>query len=249
MSQRSWYGRLLVLALPIAFFWSANWEISAASTRRQTSEAHPVQSGSTTRGAPHVAAISVGNEFALSQTRQLVQKIRSASFPELKHVEITVEPFHSDVDFFRARFRIPQFFFGRKLQYLLKVNPEAFEFQAPDAGLEAIVAHELGHIVYYAQGNRLKLFGLTRLVSSDFTARFERWADLQAISRGYGESLKTYRLWLYQHVPQNKLEEKRRNYFTPAELDMILSRIRTQPELFNRWLQDVPRNLKEIEAP
>jgi hypothetical protein len=239
---------MLALAVPIAFSWSVKWEVSAASSRRQTSEAHPVQSGSTTRGTPHAAKISVSNEFVLGQTRQLVQKIRSSSFPELEHIEIRVKPFHSDVDFFRARFGIPQLFFGRKLQYILKVNPEAFEFQAPEAGLEAIVAHELGHFVYYAHGNRLKLFGLTRLLSSDFTARFERWADLQAISRGYGESLKTYRLWLYQHVPPNKLEEKQRNYFTPAELDMILSRIQNQPELLNRWLQNVPRNLKEIEA-
>jgi hypothetical protein len=58
-----------------------------------------------------------------------------------------------------------------------------------------------------------------------------------------------YRLWLYRHVPQNKLEEKRRNYFSPVEIDTILSKIHSRPELLDRWLRDVPRNLKEIEKP
>ena len=171
------------------------------------------------------------------------------SFPELKQTEVQVELLQSNSDFFRTRFGFPQFFLSKKMRYFVKVNPKVVELRVPEEGLEAIIAHELSHVVYYAQGNRLKLFGLTRLLSRDFTARFERWTDLQAISRGYGERLKTYRQWLYQNVPQNKLEEKRRNYFSPAEIDAILSRIQNRPELLDYWFKNIPRSLKEIEKP
>jgi hypothetical protein len=244
-------ARLVVLVVPLIVcpgYQSANSDIHAAIFNSQTSEAYCGQQDASS-AATSVAAIADTDEAVLDQTRRLTQRIKSASFPELEGIQIQVELFHSDADFFRTRFAVPQFLFSKKLRYLLKVNPKVSEFQAPEQGLEAIIAHELSHVVYYAQGNRLRLFGLTRLLSRDFTARFERWSDLQAISRGYGESLKMYRLWLYRHVPQNKLEEKRRNYLSPVEIDTILSKIHSRPELLDRWLRDVPRNLKEIEKP
>lgn len=189
----------------------------------------------------------VTTESVLKQTSLLIERIKSSSFPELGKAEIRLQILESHVDFFRTRFGLPQFFLGKKMHYLIRVNPKLFELRAPEGGLEAIIAHELSHVVYYSQGNRVRLFGLTRLLSKTFTARFERWTDLQAISRGYGEGLKAYRQWLYQHVPRNKLEEKRRNYFSPAEIDAILLRIQSRPELLDYWLKNTPRSLKEIE--
>jgi len=178
--------------------------------------------------------------------RSIVDELIASSYPELRGVEIQFSLFNNDTDYFRTRFGIPQFLLGRRMRYLIRVNPEVGLQHAPEAGIRAILAHELAHIVYFKTGNRSRLLGLARLTSKGFTARFERWTDLQAISRGYGEGLKEYRQWLYQHVPDQKLPEKLRNYFSPEEIDAILSLSQQRPELLTYWLKHVPRNLREI---
>jgi hypothetical protein len=98
------------------------------------------------------------------------------------------------------------------------------------------------------RGNRIRLLGLTRLLSKNFTAHFERWTDLQAISRGYGEGLKSYCQWLYQNAPPNKLQEKYRDYFSPEEIDAILVRIQRRPQLLGYRFKHIPGNLKELRS-
>src|SRR5205085_11821184 len=143
----------------------------------------------------------------------------------------------SESDYFRARFAIRQFLTGRRMRYLVFVNASAFTRQAPEAALRAIIAHELAHILYFSQRNRLQLFGLVRLATKGFTARFERWADLQAIARGYGAGLKEYRQWLYRNIPARSLEEKKRDYFSPEEIDAMVSATQRPPDLFAHWFK------------
>jgi hypothetical protein len=195
---------------------------------------------------PTKSRASVQETQLLERIRSIANELIGSSYPELRGVEIQFSLFHSDTDFFRTRFGFPQFLFGRRMRYLIRVNPEVGLLQAPEVGIRAILAHELAHILYFKTGNRARLLGLTRLFSKGFTARFERQTDLQAISRGYGEGLKEYRKWLYQRVPERKLPEKLRNYFAPEEIDAILSLSHQRPELLTYWLTHVPRNLQEI---
>jgi len=188
-----------------------------------------------------------GTTPAVTRTRILADEIIAASYPELKGARIQIKTFHSRSDYFKARFGLPQYFFAH-MRYLLFVNPEVFYLRAPDAGLRAIIAHELGHVSYVKMRNRLRLLGLVRLTSKQFTAEFERWADLKAISLGYGEGLKEYRRWLYLNVPASKLAEKQQNYFSPDEIDAILSALQKQPKLIEYWLSHVPLNLDQILA-
>ncbi len=178
----------------------------------------------------------------------MVERVRAASFPELGRLDIRVKTLKSDSDFFHARFAFHQFFFFERMSYLITVNPAVFKLQAPPDGLDAITAHELSHVLYYSSRRRLRLLGLVRLASENSNARFERGADLEAISRGYGEGLKEYREWLYYNVPTKALQEKKRNYFTPPEIDALLFRIHNQPALLGSWLKKPPLNLQEIEA-
>ncbi len=201
---------------------------------------------------PDGQAASSGHEAetaarTLDRARILVNEVISASYPELKGTEIQIKLFDSKSDYFKARFGIPQFFFGR-MQYLVFVNPRVFDRGAPDAGVRAILAHELGHVLYFKTRNRLKLLGLVRLASKASTQRFERWADLQAISRGYGEGLKEYRQWVYQNIPASKLAAKRLNYFSPEEIDAILFASRARPDLLRYWLKHVSLSLDQIMA-
>jgi hypothetical protein len=134
-----------------------------------------------------------------------------------------------------------------RMRYFIDVNPALFQEQAPSDGVCAILAHELAHVVSLSRGNRMRRLGLVRLLSKRRTARFERRADLEAIQRGYGDGLRSYRIWVYGHVPPNKLQEKRRNYFSPEEIATIEKKLEERPDLFTDWKKHVPANLHEIQ--
>jgi hypothetical protein len=57
-----------------------------------------------------------------------------------------------------------------------------------------------------------------------------------------------YRTWLYDHIPLNKLAEKRRDYFSPEEIDAIVTAAAQNPDLFDYWLHHVPMDLADIQS-
>jgi hypothetical protein len=185
-------------------------------------------------------------QLASERTGVLIERIRTCSYPELQTTQIQARPFKSASDFFRVRPRIPDFFMKKNLRYVILANPRAYELKVPEDGVEAIIAHELSHVAYLKKRNRLRLLTMVRLLSKSFAANFERRTDLDAISRGYGEGLKVYRHWLYQHISQKSLAEKRRNYLSSEEIDAISLRIRQCPQLLDFWLKKPPRNLPEV---
>ena len=152
---------------------------------------------------------------------RLAREVRASSFPELRDRDIRVRQFVGSSDYLQARFSLWRFLTVRRMHYVIRVNSAAALLAAPDEGKRAIIAHELAHVVYYANGNRLRLLGLIRLASPGFRERFEKRADLEALQRGYAQGLKQYRIWLYRHVPAGVLREKRRDYMTPEEIDAI----------------------------
>ena len=185
-------------------------------------------------------------QSALARTRELVAEIKKASFPELSETIVQVELFTSESDYFVTRLSLVRFLPGRRINFLLKVNPQVFAFAAPEEGLRAIIAHELGHVVWLKQKNRMQYLGLVRLTGKKFTARFERGTDLLAVARGYADGLSAYRQWLYQHIPPKKLAEKRRNYFSPEEIAALQAELKQHPEKLTKWLKNPPLNRKEI---
>ena len=196
-----------------------------------------------------VAASKVASQdTGVAATGDLLQSLRSASFPELSHIDLRTRTFHSQSDYLRTRFSIPRFFLPVRMRYYIDLNPALFaQQQAPPDGLCGIVAHELAHVVVLSRGNRIRRLGLIRLLSRRQTVSFERGADLDAIHRGYGDGLKSYRSWVYSHIPSRKLEEKLRNYFSPEEIATIQKRLQEEPDLFVYWRRHVPTNLEEIQ--
>jgi len=185
---------------------------------------------------------------ALVDITLLVDSVRATSYPQLKDEQITLREMHSDHIYFESRFTFTSFFFSPRLHYIISYNPEATAKQIPADGLRAIVAHELAHIDYYAKQRRMGLIGLTRLASAPFAARFERSADLEAISLGYGPGLASFRTWLYRNIPAAWMDEKKRDYFSPEEIDAILTAARQSPQIMGKFTACVPRNLTEIQA-
>jgi hypothetical protein len=177
-----------------------------------------------------------------------VRMVQAASFPELKDVNVATGSFRSDADYFRTRFNMTRFLFLLPMRFRVEVNSKLFSEQAPQDGACAILAHELVHVADLKRGNRLRRLGLVRLLSGTYTARFERKTDLEAIARGYGEGLKSYRVWVYGHVPPGKVEEKKRRYFSPEEIAAIEKGLREKPELLEYWRERVPMSLEETEG-
>jgi hypothetical protein len=135
----------------------------------------------------------------------------------------------------------------QKMHYIILVNPQFFVKNAPENGIRSILAHELAHVLYYAERSRFELLGLIKLSSKDFAQKFERGADLEAMARGYGEGLIEYRKWLYQNIPPKNLEEKKRNYFSPEEIELMLEILKQSPKALEKWRKNVPRNQTEIK--
>jgi hypothetical protein len=148
---------------------------------------------------------------------RMVQQVVHASYPELQKREIRLQSFTSKSDYFEARFSL----LATRMSYVMRVNTDSVLLTCSEDARRGIIAHELAHILYYSRRNRMRLFGLVRLLRPQSRARFEREADAEAIRRGYAEGLKQYRNWLYQHVPASALPEKLRDYMSPAEIDAI----------------------------
>jgi hypothetical protein len=192
-------------------------------------------------------ADSAKTNTASQKVSALVDIVRAASYPQLKDVEIALHPMRSDYIYFESSFTFPSFFLGRKLRYTILFNPEAIARQVPPDGLRAIVAHELAHIDYFNRQSRMGLVSLIQLLWVPFTLRFERAADLEAISLGYGPGLESYRVWLYRNVPPSWMEEKKRDYFSPEEIEAILRSARQNPQIMSVFSVCVPRSLIEVE--
>lgn len=183
-----------------------------------------------------------GQTNPIEKTQKIVAEIIEKSYPELINERVKVQKFKSDSDYFQSRFSFTRFLTFRRPEYIIFVNPKVYELNAPENGVRAIIAHEIGHILYYSRKNHFQLLGLVNLSTAGFTQKFERRTDLEAIKRGYGEGLMAYRNWLYEHIPANKVAAKKRNYFTPEEILAIMK----QPEKIDGWKKKVPKNLSEI---
>ena len=182
----------------------------------------------------------------VNRVEALLQGVRAASFPELSHTDIRVREFYSQSDYFLTRFSLARYASLQKMRFYLEVNPRVFELGAPEEGIRAIIAHELEHVLYISRRSRIGMLSLVRLASGDYTARFERKADLGAIGLGYGSGLILYRQWLYQNIPADAVRKKRRDYFSPEEIAEIQSIIQKRPETLLYWLRHVPLSIEDI---
>jgi hypothetical protein len=183
---------------------------------------------------------------ASAYVTSLVAQIRQASYPHLASIDLRVRTFRGDGDYFQTRFSFSHFFLFQRMRYFVEVNPDLFARQVPAQGVCAILAHELAHVVTLSHGNRIRRFSLVRLLSRRFTRQFERRTDLEAIHLGYGDGLKTYRAWVYAHIPPVSLAEKRKRYFSPEEISSLQQGLNRNPELLAYWRKHTPLSAAEI---
>lgn len=188
--------------------------------------------------------ISAGE--AVDKTREILNEVVNTSFPEMKKHTIQIKTLRSGSTFFETRFSIPRYLAFRGIRIIMRVNPCVFELGAPIDGIRAIIAHELGHADYYLRKNFFELVSLVRLVNGRSAANFERKTDLAAIGRGYGSGLIEYRQWLYRNIPQQHVAQKKRNYFTPEEIALLIPAMASSPGLLGELSKRVPRDIDEL---
>ena len=143
----------------------------------------------------------IGNNKGLPPGFEIAGALAYSAYPELKDVAIDMVLINGGAPM-ESRPEIHTLFGPRKYRrYVVLLNNEQPSYFEPillrslpfDAQV-GILAHELGHIVYYQQLNALQLgkWGLSYLRNDDFRARHERFTDLMPVYHGLGSQIYQY---------------------------------------------------------
>ncbi|MCA9583957.1 MAG: hypothetical protein KC657_01220 [Myxococcales bacterium] len=160
---------------------------------------------------------------SVAAMQTLVDEVRKREYAELASYKIVLDPLESESDFFTAD--VDTSTIGKpaaERTYRVRYNPKLFGDPPSNRAVFAILVHELKHVLDYTKKSteaELVDFGVKYALDQPFRTAYERATDEHALSRGYGEGLKDYRYWLYDRITPDKVEEKRRDYYTPEEID------------------------------
>jgi len=166
---------------------------------------------------------SVGDEPALAA---LLDATRAAVYPELEGVSIGLRAVE-DLAYLRAWTELDTVALddGRARTYTVEYDPVLLS-DPPDPGaLAAVLTHELGHVSDYVGMDSAGLvdfalwYASQDPMTSDELAAYERATDEQALTRGCAAGLARFREWVYAHADAEVEAEKRRNYYSPEEID------------------------------
>lgn len=179
----------------------------------------------------------IGNNKILPPGFEVAAAIACSAFPELKDVNIEMvltpggAPMEATVD-------VSSLFGSREdRRYKILLNDAKGGFFDPillralpfDAQV-GVIAHELGHVVYYHKLNLLQFgkWGLKYLRDDEFRAIHERSTDLMPVYYGLGSQIYQY-AWFVRHDPSTRslydVEKKfmDKYYLTDEELRKIMS--------------------------
>jgi threonine dehydrogenase-like Zn-dependent dehydrogenase len=90
----------------------------------------------------------------------LVERIKTLAPDGVDHIVEVAFGVAGPSDYFQPRFSIWRFLSARRMHYVIRVNSAVALLAAPEEGKRAIIAHELAHLAYYADSNRVRLLGL-----------------------------------------------------------------------------------------
>ncbi len=170
------------------------------------------------------------NPLSLTDLKADLAQVRAANYPELSGFKIHLEGFESDHDFFKSSTQI--FTVSEKPRdrvYLVLFNNQVLRDPPTREAIRAILAHELKHIVDYTHMTTWETAEFAVQYGLFPVAHYERATDLHALELGYAEGLKQYREWLYARVDLKTLALKKRNYYTPEQIDRWTETGQTSP--------------------
>lgn len=143
----------------------------------------------------------IGDNKGLPEGFEIAGAIAYSAYPELRDVEIEMVLINGGAPM-ESRPEIATLFGPRKnRRYQVLLNNEQPSYFEPillrslpfDAQV-GILAHELGHVVYYEQLNLLQFgkWGIDYLQSDEFRAKHERSTDLMPVYHGLGSQIYQY---------------------------------------------------------
>lgn len=117
-----------------------------------------------------------------------------------------------------------------KRTYVMYANPRLFDrsFGPSANALDAIITHELNHILDYTHMNTVQLaeFGAQYALNYTFLVAYEHETDHRVLQLGKGAALAAYRSWIYSVLDARERATKKVEYYTPAEIAVWSSRNR-----------------------
>ncbi len=151
----------------------------------------------------------VGSNKGLPEGFELAALLAYSAYPQLKDVAIDMKLIPSGAPM-EANFDIPTLFGkGKNRKYIIYLNnatntpfDEILLYSLPFDAQVGILAHELGHTVYYHQLTTLQIakWGLMYAIDDDFRATHERSTDLMPVYHGLGSQIYQY-AWYVRYDP------------------------------------------------
>ncbi len=154
-----------------------------------------------------------------AELEALMLEVRRELFPQLTTVPLALVELDSETDYFQANLD-----FGTvgespmERDYRVLYNPQLFDNGPSQPAIAAILAHELTHILDYTEMESPELVEFGIWYATGDTAEYERQTDESALWLGCADGLIDYRVWLYDNIPADAVEDKERTYFTPDQI-------------------------------
>jgi hypothetical protein len=141
-------------------------------------------------------------------------------FSSLRGTNISIVSFKSDAYYLATGIK-KIFKNKRNREYTIRINEALFDCAPTDRAMKAILAHELVHIKDYVRKGTLGMlgFGVGYLIAP---AKKERSTDYRVLKEGYVNGISEYREWIYPKLSVRDLKRKKKRYYTPEEIDVLV---------------------------
>ena len=166
------------------------------------------------------AAVATETDLAV-----LLAEVGRVLYPEQGGVSVGIGPV-DHLKYFRAWTELDTLSLPpRERRYTIHYDPAVLAEPPAPAALAAVFAHELGHVDDYLGMDSTALVEFAAWyagedpTTSASLAEYERATDEKALARGCADGLRQVREWIYAHADEATEAEKRRNYYTPEEID------------------------------
>lgn len=159
--------------------------------------------------------------LSLDEFKAQVLEVQSKYFPQLNGNQIRVTTFEAEDYFLQAQPAKSTLLGSRhKRRYEVQLNLRLLECSPGEKALEAILVHELEHIVDYTRMSSAQILshGLRYVSDKKFRTKYERETDLKALKHQVHDGLVAYREWIYQWLSPKQLARKKQFYLSPDEI-------------------------------
>ncbi len=181
----------------------------------------------------------VGNKKVLPKNFEKAALLALAHYPQLKNVPVIFE-LNDESAPMEATFVFGSLFGIGERKYRIRLNigsntglDEILLYSLPFDAQVGILAHELGHVVYYDQLNLFQIakWGIMYLIDEDFRSTHERSTDLMPIYHGLGWQIYDYAYYIRHDDSTKNLYENfgsafiDKYYLTDKEIKKVMDEI------------------------